>query len=300
MTFDAQRFCNDNQIETSPAGAKHSRPGWVHIRCPFCSGHAGWHGGFNLESGYYNCHRCGGHWMPKVIARLLSSHIKHGFEIISQYSTGNLSNFRYKPPSFDRPEEITLPPDTSFISMEHILYLKDKRGFKHWRQIIRDWDLQSTGCYGNYSYRLLAPIYFEGRVVSFQCRKTHHKQHPPYLACANKNEVIHHKHIVYGFDYAAPLNRCVVVEGITDVWRLGPGAIATFGKKYTPEQLALIANNFKEVFVLMDADAGKEADILVDQLTMLGAKVDAICLDEGDPGALPDWYAKQLMMDLGF
>jgi len=239
--------------------------------------------------------------MPKVIARLLSSHIKHGHQIVSQYSSGPISAYSaLKAASFDRPAVISLPPDTSFISMEHILYLKDKRGFTHWRRIIRLWDLQSTGGYGHYKHRLLAPIYFEGRVVSFQCRKIHHKQHPPYLACANKDEVIHHKDIVYGFDYAAPMNRCVVVEGITDVWRLGPGAIATFGKKYTPEQLALIANNFKEVFVLMDSDADKEADILMDQLTMLGTEVDTICLDEGDPGAMSDINAKQLMLDLGF
>ena len=50
MQFNAEQFCTDNGIETSPAGNKHTRPGWVHIRCPFC--HSGsFQGGFNLEAG---------------------------------------------------------------------------------------------------------------------------------------------------------------------------------------------------------------------------------------------------------
>jgi DNA primase len=157
----------------------------------------------------------------------------------------------------------------------------------------------SVGPIGSYSHRILAPIYFNGQVVSYQCRATKRDQKPPYLACAKRDELIEHKCIVYGFDEAVRLNRCIVVEGITDAWRLGHGAVATFGKSFTPSQVLLIAKNFDQIFVLPDSDV-KDGETITDALRMLGSEVEEYELEKGDPGDLSQDQADALMRELGF
>ena len=299
MKFNASQFCTDNGIETSPAGNKFTRPGWVHIRCPFCPNT--FQGGFNIEAGFYSCFTCGGKWLPKVIAALLSTNISKAKVILAKYSSGTDSYYRPEAALFDRPLTISLPPNSLYLSDHDKHYLGD-RGFTDYNQIIRTWDLRSTGYLGFYSHRILAPVYFQGQIVTFQCRATHPGQTPPYLACADRDEVIHHKHIVYGYDYAIPYKQCVVVEGITDVWRLGKGAVATFGKKYTKEQLLLLANSFDRVFVLMDPDVNLPEYDLTEPLCLLGVEAETIWIDpdKSDPGSWTDQDAKLLMKDLGF
>jgi len=300
MKFNADQFCTDNGIETSPVGNKHTRPGWVHIRCPFC--HSGsFQGGFNIELGFYSCFTCGGKPLAKVVGKLLTFTYQQAKVILAKYSSGTDSYYRPEAALFDRPETITLPPHKPYLSDICKFYLH-RRGFDY-NRIIRTWDLRSTEHgMGFYSYRILAPVYFQGRIVTFQCRAIFPEQSPPYLACADRDEVIHHKHTVYGFDYAIPYKQCVVVEGITDVWRLGKGAVATFGKKYTKEQLLLLANSFDRVFVLMDPDVDNPEHDLTEPLVQLGIEAETIWIDpnKGDPGSWPDQDAKLLMKDLGF
>ena len=41
--FDAKRFLDDYSIQYITEGHKHSRPGWIQIKCPFCNSREGWH-----------------------------------------------------------------------------------------------------------------------------------------------------------------------------------------------------------------------------------------------------------------
>ena len=78
--------------------------------------------------------------------------------------------------------------------------------------------------------------------------------------------------------------------------------MATFGKKYTKEQLLLLANSFDRVFVLMDPDVDNPEHDLTEPLTLLGVEAETIWIDpdKGDPGSWNDRDAKLLMKDLGF
>jgi DNA primase len=53
----------------------------------------------------------------------------------------------------------------------------------------------------------------------------------------------------------------VVVEGVTDVWRLGTNAVAIFGKTLSMNQRDLILRHFacREIVVFLDADATQDA-----------------------------------------
>jgi hypothetical protein len=266
--FKAEQLLIDNQIDYATEGDhKHARPGWVQIKCPFCSGNPGWHGGINIERGYYNCYRCGSHWLPKVIQTLLRISIPEAKALIRGYTVGGRvvrrRIERIKPETLDAPK-------TQPLTFQHKEYLRG-RGFNP-DKIERMWGISSTEYHGYYKYRIFIPILFE------------------------------HKHLVYGFDYAVEKRRCVVVEGVTDVWRLGAGAVATFGKVWTQEQVTLICNNFDKVFVMLDSDVPKkDSKKLAHNISAHGCwSVDIIGLEEGDPGDLSPEEAKEVMGDLGF
>lgn len=68
---------------------------------------------------------------------------------------------------------------------------------------------------------------------------------------------------------------CIVVEGVTDVWRLGPGAVATFGIKFRPAQVAMLARHFKTIHVLFDPEPAAQAQArkLATDISRLGCAV---------------------------
>ena len=165
----------------------------------------------------------------------------------------------------------------------------------------RVWGLLGTGPIGEYKFRIVAPIEFEGRLVSYQCRDITGRAALPYLACAQENEVRDHKHCLYGMDLV-PGHSVVIVEGIADVWRLGPGAIATFGIGYTTEQVDLM-RRWKRRFVLFDSadpQALEKAEQLADMLSGFGGWTEILEIDSSDPGAMDQEDANDLMKELGF
>src|SRR5580704_10709921 len=79
----------------------------------------------------------------------------------------------------------------------------------------------------------------------------------------------------------------IVVEGVTDIWRYGPGAVALLGMKASTAQLSLIAARWGAgaVAVVLDGDAAAEAEALAGQLRPLVRRVVVVRLPAGqDPG----------------
>ena len=151
---------------------------------------------------------------------------------------------------------------------------------------------------GDYKHRIIAPIYFKGNMVSYQARIPIDGSDLPYKACKEENEIIHHKNILYGLDLAKALD-VVLVEGITDAWRMGPGAVASFGIKMKMSQILLLAEHFKFIHIMFDDErqAIREADKIGTTLSMLECEVD-LCLIKGDPGALSQKKADRYMKSL--
>ena len=89
-------------------------------------------------------------------------------------------------------------------------------------------------------------------------------------------------HILYNFD---TVKDCVViVEGVTDVWRMGDGFVCSFRKAMTPEQIQfLMKKRIKRAFVMYDADAKDQSYALANQLSGLIEIVEVLELDGGDP-----------------
>ncbi len=151
---------------------------------------------------------------------------------------------------------------------------------------------------GNYRQRIIVPIHYDGRMVSYQGRDVTGLQQERYKACARAQEAVPHKELLYGMDYLTQ-NRIIVCEGILDVWRMGPGAVCTFGVGYTQRQFLLLCE-FPRVVLLYDMDThGRQAaKVLGYNLETMGSEVWIPEYDASDPDSLTPRDASLLKEDI--
>ena len=283
-------------------GGMHKRVsrGWIGIHCPFCVGKQDYHLGFNKDSQSWSCWRCGKHSNFEVLAKLLNLSDYKIYGLIKQYQ--GRPKRRKEPEFIPRASSLHVPGEDMRdprLKGRHIRYL-ESRDFNH-NEIIRLYDIRATGPVGNYKHRIIIPIFYKGRIVSYQGRDITGKAELKYKACAEPEEIIHHKHIVYNYDSVK--EKVIVVEGILDAWRIGQGAVATFGVGYTTRQAQLLAM-FDKVFILfdLDEDAQTRADQLSYTLAAMGTKAYIICdllRDGEDPAMLGADEVKVLRKETG-
>ncbi len=296
---DIYRFYN---IDVASEDNRHYREGWLNIKCPFCVGNPGYHLGFNIQDNYYNCHRCGSHSIKKVLSELLSLNYREVNQLLKDYDLKESTSI----PKFKKQSKINIhsfkfPSYITKLKIPQKIYLKE-RGFNP-KLIEKEFDLKATGPISfldhiNYKFRILAPIYWEGSVVSFQGRDYTNKQVKKYLACTKTREKIHHQHIIY-CNPNDKNRRGICVEGITDVWRFVHNAFGVFGISYTPEQVRVISKLYDEVFVIFDPEstAQDKAGELGSELSFRGLKVKNIVLNS-DPGDLDQKEANYILKQL--
>ncbi len=297
MAIDFERLSRDRGIRLAPSGHKHTRPGWVQAECPFCVGNPGYHLGYQAANDRFNCWRCGAHRTGDTIAALLKLPLTDAFDLIRGYHLRGSQIVDERPRAGAK--TLTLPPQSRDMASRHQTYLLG-RGYDP-DALSATWGLLGTGPIGDYKFRIVAPIIFGGIMVSYQCRDITGRASVPYLACAIENEVMHHKHCLYGMDKASG-HSVAIVEGIADVWRLGPGAVATFGIGYTTEQVAMM-RLWKRRFVLFDSadpQAMDKAERLANALSAFGGWTEIIEIDAPDPGEMEQEDADSLMAELGF
>jgi len=276
---------------------KNTSEGWVNIKCPFCpdsSNHLGW----CVEGQYFNCWHCGHHSIVKTIMVLLDVNYGDTKDILRKYTTGSDYNIlKYKKKISNEVKKVIFPKEIGPLHKQHRKYLADRDFDSYYLE--KKYDLKGTNHLGNYKFRIIAPIYYNGKIISFQGRDITNKQKLRYKACKNNFEVMPHKHVLYNIDNCLS-NRVIVVEGITDVWRIGDNSICTFGIGYTIEQLNLIYNRFNHVFILYDSEEGAQdkATDLARDLDILNVKTEIITLGSGDPAQLSNEDVILLKNDL--
>ena len=299
------KLYQDRGISFQLPGHKHVSAGWVGTPCPFCTGNPGYHLGYCTDpssqyAGKFVCYRCGGgkRFIP-TLSSLLGINEAEALQIATEY------HMEGSPTVTPRRERILaprclLPIGTESMGKRHKNYLSSRNFDPDYLE--REWGLQGTGPTGAYKQRIIIPIEYQGKLVTYQGRDITDKSKMKYKACLPTDEARPIKHCLYGIDKVDPKRGCVVVEGVADVWRLGPGAVAVFGVKYEEAQVRLLAK-FRRVFILFDSEerdpqAGEQARKLRGELSILGVDVYNIDLEEGDPGDMKDNDARALMRDL--
>lgn len=292
MPFDALTFLQTYGVDHTDRG-KHGRTGWVQIECPWCVGKQGYYGGFNLSKGYFVCWRCKWHPLADTLALLLNITRRQARDLITKYQTHAGDYQGREDEEFVPAQKCKLPGGD--LQEPHRQYLI-KRGFDP-EDISITWRIRGTDHKGPWKWRIVAPIHLDGRLVSFQTRDITNKQVLRYKACPKDNEVTQHQHTLYGIDLATS-DKVLVVEGIFDAWRIGPGCVATFGSSWTMPQVKMLCR-FEEIGIVYDPE--EEAQIQAERLAFLleglGKRVSLYDIDAADPAEMSEEEVDQLRDD---
>jgi len=288
-------YLEDRGIPYASRG-KNVSSGWVGVQCPFCEDESS-HCGLNVETGTgFNCWRCGakGH-ITFYITRLSKCSPKQAQQIFLDYgggvkeSTTHTSvgrSFKTDNLSFNFPSKDL----SKTFPSEYVDYLL-KRDFNP-EQLIRDYDLYAGPNYGPMKFRIVAPCIEGGKPVSYTGLSIiRNKEVPKYKHCPNEKSVIPIKKCLYNIDSVKDI--CLIVEGITDVWRLGQGAIATFGIEFSIDQVAeIIRKGVLKAVIFFDAEprAQERAEKLAGYLSHYIHRVENFCLEKAgsDPAELSE------------
>lgn len=282
--MDLIEWLEDSDIAFWTEGKNISK-GWIGLQCPFCDDHSN-HCGISPDHVKFSCWKCGeSGGLAKLIRELTDSGWRSAYRIaeqIGQDALGSgyvLSSLPTTDSTSDVPVQGILPSSSSDFPRIHRRYLRS-RSFQL-RQIKRDYDIRAVYTTGRYRFRIIVPYYLDGQLVNWVARDVTERADKKYLACPNKQAVVPLKSTFYNIDRAE--DKIVLVEGVTDVWRIGKGSIASSGTLITNEQLLLLTERrLKKVFVVFDEDATDKADRYANKISTI-LDVEIIELKGGDP-----------------
>lgn len=276
LRFDVESFCVTNGVNYR----RHRD--WVQICCPMpgCYGDD-YKGGFHTGSGVYSCWRCGTHRPAEVVSCLLRCDVTKALAVMAEYGAAQLPSAP-PPPEF-RDVDVVLPLGSEPLSHVAKRYLNG-RGLDA-DALEQEWGLLSTPGVGRTCHRVIIPIHYRGELASWTAR-SYVDDPVRYISCSAEGERWPHKTLLYGWDKVRDV--ALVVEGPTDVWNIGPGAVCVFGTEWCSAQLDKL-RKCGIVYVMFDPEprARESARSLVKSLSLFLDNVEQVTLDNGkDPGSL--------------
>jgi len=254
----------------------HCTLGWVNVDCPWCDpGGKSFRMGINTISLACNCYACGRHRPYDTLRELTGHNFSKIRELLKDFQAEE--NVERK-----KRGKLRIPKSLKGLTVKHRNYLI-RRGFQS-MELEKIWGLQSIGINPKLSHRIFIPIFYQGEMVSWTTRSTI-DEGQRYISAEPDEEAISHKELLYGEDYCR--HTVIVCEGPTDVWRIGPGAVATFGTTYTEAQLSRIANYPMRVICYdNEREAQRQANNLCDKLICFPGSTVNVRMETGkDPGS---------------
>ncbi len=297
---DIQRLLTDHNVPFTTEG-QHSTDGWVNVHCPFCTGSREFHLGLHEDGGAAHCWRCGTHSALSALNAILEMPAPEVRKLLEKYQIRTTRKRQEEAKVAIFP--MKFPKPNAPLSPLYKRYLEG-RGFDP-EELEKEWGVFQTGPVSflddiSYSHRIIIPIRWDGEVVSFQGRDITGKSDRKYLVCPKRREKIHHKNILYGKQESWRRSRgIIVVEGVTDVWRLGRFSAATFGIEFKMEQILQLARLHDRFHIVFDDEpqAQRQARELATKLKALRKTADVHKI-QGDPGAMRPDDAKHLVRSL--
>jgi hypothetical protein len=248
--------------------------------CPDCS--ENWKHfrlGYSKAGGYMNCWACG---PKKTLPTLQALTGRPVSEVVAVL--GDLA--REVVPDAPKPAgKLRLPRGLGPLGTAHQDYLSS-RGLDH-NNLARLWSIQGLGRDAELPFRIFIPVHLRGEVVSWTTRSISDKHPLRYRAASLKDEKYNHKDLLYGEDYCR--HTIVITEGPFDVWRIGPGAVCTFGTGFRRSQVARMAKYPVRV-VCFDTDGPgrKKGAELCRLLAPFDGNTYHIVLDAKDAASAPE------------
>jgi hypothetical protein len=283
-----KELLQEQGIDFRDSGHEHCRPGWIQLDCPYCS--ADWKHyrlGYNISAGYLNCWTCGRHGLVETLATILGISYGQVKKLLGDVDT------ELAPAKVER-GKLVLPTGLGPLLKPHKDYLR-RRGYKP-DELQRLWEIRGIDALGGVlSWRVFIPVHYRGRIVSWTTRSIDDQHSHRYRAARPEQESIDHRTLLYGLDYCR--HSIVVCEGPTDVWRIGPGAVCTFGTGFSRAQVCAMAE-FPIRVVCFDSapDAQKRARELCDLLEVYPGETYNVVLESKDPGSGTDEEIREIRL----
>jgi hypothetical protein len=257
-----QSILEEHNIEYRSAGQhEHTREGWIQIDCPWCGkGSRKFHLGINIDGVFANCWKCSYHSVQSVL-----------FELIPGTSWGDaqsllndLDKAPRRPVEGIRPKgRLQTPSGVEPLSRLHKSYLMGR--LFNPDELVKLWGIQGIRISSRLPWRIWIPIHYQGEIVSWTTRAIGAKVDKRYISASAGEEVIPHKNVLYGWDYVR--HSVIICEGPIDVWRIGPGAVATFGLNFSDSQIELMRRIPRRVICFdNEKQAQKRAEALSSKL----------------------------------
>ena len=265
--IDIESILNELGVDFKTSG-KNVGAHDINIDCPWCG--ADKHLGISKTEGKVHCWVCSFEELKKYpsLLKVLQEATRLGWgEITEVLADHGWEKYPYaiKKPDSGLAERCSLPIESKKLLGIHksskgysdaIDYLS-RRGFG--KDIIGWYDLRFASS-GNYGGRIIIPICLDFKVVSFTSRdytgkqKNRYKHAPLYMSSKRI------KDLLYNYDIAKTHKHIYVLEGPTDVWRMGEDSVAVFRSALSAEQRnLLISLKPKSVTIVFDPMATSRA-----------------------------------------
>lgn len=276
--FDVIAYLEDKSISYNAQG-KNVSAEWIGTRCVFCNDHSN-HLGIHVQSGMINCWKCGTKGSAIRLVCEIESCSKHSaYKILSNYKkySNDFISTETNSTTIKIPNEIVTIPRKI-----HKKYL-EKRNFDP-DFVIGKYKLMFGATFGKYRHRIIIPFFLNREMITLTARSIKENVELKYMHLSKRQSVFSPKNVLYNIDSVT--DTCIIVEGPTDVWRIGDSCVATMGVEYTTNQLLLLSG-LKKVFILYDSDATENAYKLASSIVGVN-HVEVIELDKGDPAELSE------------
>lgn len=252
---------------------KHCRDGWLQIDCPWCGKDSHkFHLGYSLSGHFMNCWRCGPHRPIETLMEITSKPFYECKKLLGDIRPITIPKKRTR-------GKLVLPKGLTELKKNHKAYLAN-RGFKS-SELQKLWRIQATPAFGKLAWRIFIPIIYHGKTVSWTTRAIGDLNSLRYISASPKEESMPLKSLLYGEDYV--VNTIIVTEGPFDVWRIGPGAVATLGIGYTTEQVKRMMQYPKRIICFdNETTAQQRARKLCDDLSVFPGETYIAKLDSND------------------
>ena len=208
------------------------------------------HLGINVQAKTISCWKCpvSGN-VIKYLTELLGSFNK-ALDVLSEHIPRELLRFDEERET-SNVSKVYLPRNAvQGLLPEHKAYLR-KRGFDP-DQLEELYTLHSVGPVGDFKNRIIVPVMHKMRLVTYTSVDISEESDLRYRHCPDEEAIIPIKEYLCGMEQTDGYN-IILVEGLFDWWRFGPGACPSWGVKLTKEQIYLLSK-FQYIKAVGDGD----------------------------------------------
>lgn len=285
--MDLKQLLDEYGVRYAEGGShRHVREGWLGLNCPWCDDEGKFHLGVHLGTLRSSCWRCGRHDLGEALSLLARMPIGKARRIIRDLP----KHFRIASEAPQQRGRLLTPVGLQSLPKPHRKWL-NSRGLNP-DSMERLWGLRGIGIAGRLSWRIWAPVHMNGEVVSWTTRTIGNNE-SRWLHARPDEEAFPIKSLLYGWDYVR--GSVIVVEGPSDVWRVGPGTVATFGVVPTTSQIRMLCSVPRRV-ICFDREwrAQQAAKQLAKQLQCFPGETLVVELESTDPGSATDEEVSEL------